>query len=233
MSVASRVTMWKTGLAVLLLPTVALAQEQPRRYVEGGIFLSEAKPVLVVQIENRFEYLGNDEFVLKEAASVDRHHWVDIEDGRVQALIVFQFEGLLEGVDGQYQFDIPEELAGSNYRFSPQLVKFGDHEFVHNTWAFDNAASAKSDPEAESARTLEFLKSKGYEMDDELIMSRHVTAVGEDTRDELIVFYMEPLSAHGRSLHDFPDGGPPSAEFDAVSDLVRERGTQAIRFPSD
>jgi len=47
---------------------------------------------------------------------------------------------------------------------------------------------------------------------------------------ELTVFYIEPLSLHGRSLDDFPDGDPPSAEYDALSNLVKQRSLKAAAW---
>ena len=47
-------------------------------------------------------------------------------------------------------------------------------------------------------------------------------ALGNGTR-KFILLYMEPLARHGRSLADFPDGGPPSDDYDRVSRSVTER----------
>jgi hypothetical protein len=101
-------------------------------------------------------------FVLKETADVERYHWVRVCDGQIEAMIVIQFEGLLDGVEGNYQFGIPDEedIAGSNYRFSARRIRLGEHEYVHNTWAFDNRESAEDNPGAESDRTIRSSKRK-------------------------------------------------------------------------
>lgn len=217
------------GITLLASPP-ALAGEQPRRGVEEGAFVSHGTPKLGVRIDPRFRYLGQDEFTLADRAAVQRHYWVDATDGQVSAMVVFQFEGLLEGVEGHYRFDIPETLAGGNFRYSPQRIRLGDLEYVHNTWVFDHAASARSDPGAEAARAIAFLAERGYALAGELIMSRYVTEVGPERRDELIVFYMVPLERLGHRLADFPAGAEPSPAFDRVSETVTREGRAALRF---
>lgn len=214
---------------LILFASVAAAAD---RYVEEGVFVSESEPPLRVKVDDRFEYLGAIRFPLKGVADVERHHWVRAENGRVLTIVILQFEGYKEGVEGRYRFQIPppEGQAGSNYRFSPERVRLADHAFVHNTWAYDNAASIRDNPESEPAHTVRLLTDHGLSLAGELIMSRFVTEIGEAARSELIVFYMEPLSAHGKSLADFPDDGPASADYDALSELLTERSLDAMTW---
>ena len=217
--------------AGLLTATQAHAGEA--RYLQDIHFVSEHTPAMKMRVNDGLRYVGHIEFVLREIARVDRHHWVAAdEDGRVQRLFILQFEGILDGVEGSYRFGIPgkDQIAGSNYRYSPEPVKLGDHEFVHNTWAYDNAANVRDNPEAEAARTGSFLKDRGFELAGELIMSRFARAVGEDRRNELIIFYLEPLSRHGHTISDFPDRGPVSAAFDALSAKVVERSLASFEI---
>lgn len=125
--------------------------------------------------------------------------------------------------------ELTDAAGGSNYRYSPRSVRLGSHDWVHNTWAFDNAASARENPEYESDMTIRFLAEQGIELPSEFIMSRFVRAVGKDARRELILSYLEPLAAHGRSLADFPDGGPPSEAYDRLSEEVTERSMAIFR----
>jgi len=221
----------------LLLAFGCAAQaEHADRVVVDGVFISPSTPELRLKVDGRFEYLGAASFTLKEIANVERHHWaVTGEDGIVTAMVILQFEGLLEGIDGAYRFSIPEGpgQAGSNFRFSPARIKLGKDEFVHNTWAFDNGESIRENPGSEPAHTSRLLAENRFHLADELIMSRFVTEVGEAGRDELIVFYMEPLSAHGNTLQDFPDGGPPNDTFDSLSALMKERSLNAITWLPD
>lgn len=214
------------GLRFLTLGALALTAcvAQPLRHFGDGVFVSEAHPPMQVRIDAGFEYLGQDNFLLGEGGThgVERHHWVRSEQGQVSAMIVFQFEQILDGVEGQYEFSVPPEkyIAASNYRFAPGLVRLGEHDYLHNTWAFDTRVSAIANPGKESDQTLKLLAARGYTIADELIMSRFVRSVGEDQRREVILFYLEPLRPHGHALSEFPDRGPPSDAFDRVSAVV-------------
>ena len=198
---------------------------------ESRIFRSEAEPRIALRIVPGYRYLGRLEFPLGESALVDRHYWVDAEGGKIRRLIVFQFEGFLPGVEGQYRFSLPkpESQGGSNYRYSATGIRLGGREYIHNTWAFDHEASAREGPGKESDRTLRFFAKHGLEFDAELIMSRFAGIVGHDARRELILFYMEPLAASGYSLADFPDGGSTSTVYDELSGHVTARSFEAFR----
>ena len=111
-----------------------------------------------------------------------------------------------------------------NYRFSLKRVRLGADDYVHNTWAFNNRESAQNNPGRESDRTLKLLEEKGLSLEDGLIMSRYVRAVGDDARREIIIFYMEPLTRSGHGLDDFPDGGPVLESYDRLSSEVKARG---------
>lgn len=189
-----------------------------------------------VRIDSEFEYLGPETFLLGETHEAERHHFVTRNGDEVTALLVFQFERILDGVPGQYEFDVPPEdyLAGSNYRFAAEPVRLGSHDYVHNTWAFNTRESAEQNPGKESDRTLRLLESRGYTLDDGLVMARYVRAVGDDQRKEVIIFYMEPLGRSGHDLGQFPDGGPASDAFNGLSDAVVGRALNAFEvLPSE
>ena len=195
------------------------------RSFDSGLLLSKADPAMKVRIDPAFEYLGPETFMLGDSHEAERHHFVRRDANDVAALLVFQFERILDGVPGQYEFDVPpeEHLAGSNYRFSAQPVRLGSDDYVHNTWAFSNRESAEQNPGKESDRTLRLLEEHGYQLADGLIMARYVRAVGEDQRKEVIIFYMEPLQRNGYDLSEFPDGGPKLESFDKLSETIVAR----------
>lgn len=188
-----------------------------------------------VRIAPGFEYLGPESFLLGETHEAERHHFVKRDVNEVTALLVFQFERILDGVPGQYEFNIPpeEHIAGSNYRFASQPVRLGAHDYVHNTWAFNTRESARNNPGRESDRTLRVLDEHGYRIDDGLIMARYVRAVGDDQRKEVIIFYMEPLQRSGHDISDFPDGGPAAESFDRLSSAVVARARDAFEVLPD
>lgn len=223
-------------LTALLAATFVAAESQlpaaPERGIVDGVFVSESTPPLKIRIDERFRYLGRDRFVLKEVAHVDRHHWVAAENGRVEAMIVLQFEGFLDGVDDHYRYRVPsgEGVAGSNYRFSTEAIELGGAEYIHNTWAYDNAENARNNPGAEADRTRRLLAEGGYRMDDAVVMTRWVRVVGEARRDELIIFYIEPLANFRHRIEEFPDGEPPNQVFDRLSEQVTQRGRESFEI---
>ena len=223
----------KAAFIFALLALLACAPT-PMRSFSDGLLVSEAAPVMSVRIPSDFEYLGPDVFLLGENHEAERHHFIKREDDEITALLVFQFERILDGVPGQYEFNIPpeEHIAGSNYRFAQQPVRLGRHDYVHNTWAFNTRESARNNPGRESDRTLRMLDERGYKLDDGLIMARYVRAVGEDRRKEVIIFYMEPLQRNGHDISDFPDGGPATESFDRLSMGIVTRAQSAFEVLS-
>ena len=99
-------------------------------------------PNLGLKIPPGYRYAGRTEIPLDDRALAIRQHLVALEDKRVQGLVIVQYERLLDGVDGEYRFEIAEPLAGSRWRKSPERIPLAGYEFVHHTWAFDNAESA-------------------------------------------------------------------------------------------
>lgn len=220
-------------IACLLAGQAAYSEDH--RYVSDSIFVSESTPPIRIRVKEDFKYLGNSSFILKDIANVDRHHWVLADDAEIEAMVIFQFEGLRDGVDGRYQFGIPEgaDIAGSNFRYSPKRLYLGNDSYVHNTWAYDNGESVKNSPGAESSFTARLLEEHGYTMQDHLIMSRFVREVGPKQRDELIVFYIEPLSNYHKTLDQFPDGGPANEDFDRLSEEITRRSLNVIQVLAD
>lgn len=114
-------------------------------------------------------------------------------------------------------------MASSNHRVSPERIDLGGFPFVHNTWAFDVVDNVDRNPHAESADTLELIRSGNLLLDTELIMSRFVTEVGPTHRAELILFYLEPLAAHGLTLEGLGESEVPSTDYIAASRSVTQR----------
>ena len=195
-------------------------EESVVRHFEGGVFTSSDHPPLSVHLGEEIEYLGATQFVLMDAAEVDRHHFVKRDaNGGVEALVVLHFEAYLPGIDGAYEFNIPEEAdrAGPNYRFSPEYVALGENEYRHNTWFFDARADVNENPGRELDHTERLLQEHGLTLPDELRMSRYARAVGPEAKREIILFYLEPLEPTGLSLSEFVDGGRGEAVFDSLS----------------
>ncbi len=213
----------------LLLVSACSQQTTDARRVENNILHSAEAPSMTLNPADGFVYAGSVKLPIKNVADAERYHWIIEEDGRIAKLIIAQFEGFFDEVDRTYNILLPEtDLSGGNYKFTPETVMLGGKEFVHNTWAFDNARSARENPDLEAAATLNLLKSKGYTLDGELIMSRFARAVGEDRRHELILFYIEPLADHGYTLANFPEDDAMSEDYEALSDGLRQRSLESL-----
>ncbi len=227
--------MVKKSVIVITLLAVYGCGPTPLRTFDNGLFVSRADPAMRVRVAPDLEYLGADEFVLGGTHAAERHHFLRRDGDEVTALLTFQFEQILPGVPGRYEFNIPsaEHLAGGNYRFAAEPVRLGSHDYVHNTWAFDTRASARENPGKESDRTLQLLDAHGYRIDDGLIMARFVRAVGPDQRKEVIMFYMEPLSRHGHDIDEFPDGGPATQVYDELSAEIVASARRAFEVIPD
>jgi hypothetical protein len=220
------------GLKTLLPAVMLIAATQPasHREVHGRLLRSSTLPKIAILVDDGFVYAGKSSFVLKEKAQVERFHFVQVEEKLIQRMIVVQFEGFLEGIEGSYRFGVPSVLAGGDYRFSPEPIPLGGHDYIHNTWAFDLVANMRSNPGNESGYTYRLLHEAGYEIPHEWIMSRFVRAVGPGSRSEIILFYMEALSELGIELREFPENAPPSRRYEEISKGVTERSLQAIQI---
>lgn len=204
------------------------AEPGPSRFADEGVFVSEERPALEMSIPRDFSYMGSTETLLKGSALAERHHFASVVGGRIDRLIILQFEHYIDGAQGRYNFVIPGVLAGSNYRFSPHRIDLGGFAFVHNTWAFDFAESVSRNPSAESADTLELIRGGELQLDAELIMSRFVTEVGPGGRAELILFYLEPLADNGLTLTGLGESDVPRADYDAASRSLTQRSLMAF-----
>ena len=212
------------------LALVSCGGEKELRSMDGATLVSKENPTMNFQPAEGFDYVGSFKIVLKERANAERYHWVISDNGRVRKMLIVQIEGLLDGQEGKYSFSVPpaDEQSAGNYKFSPEPIELGGKAFIHNTWAYNNKASAEADPDLESASTLKLLTEKGYRLDDELIMSRFVRAVGDDSRHELILFYYEPLADHLWSLTNFPEEEGLTVEYDVFSDMIRSRSLESF-----
>jgi hypothetical protein len=217
-----------TLILFAVIPMVAASQ--PVRTFENGQFVSSADPALEVRIAPEFDYLGSDSFTLHDRAAVERHIWVKAPKGEVEALIVFQFEGLMDGIEGAYSFRIPD---GGNllhdYNIDAERVRLGALDYVHSTWAFDVEQSAREAPEAESARTVRLMVENGLKLPAELMMSRYVTEIGPEKRDELILFYMEPVAFTGKHLSELENSDEGRADYAVWAADLTARGLLAFR----
>jgi hypothetical protein len=188
----------------------------PVRVVASGVLVSRENPAVQIRVDPSLPYVGALRFPLKGIACVERHVFAASDGGRIRRLFIVQFEAILKDSDGIYRWQVrtPETLGGIPYQ--------------HNVFFADTAAEIRRDPDAERARTKEFMDSRGLKMDDEIMTSRFARVVGDERRHELIFFYTEPLAPTGLRVSEFPDG---AAQTPAQKELARafsERSKRAF-----
>jgi hypothetical protein len=196
-----------------------------------GVFVSKRLPEIAIRLPASFRYLGSTAFVLRQLAEVDRHHFLETNpEGSMRSLVILHFESFLPAINGTFNYRMPHppDRAGPAFRFSPEVVTLGEHEYIHNTWFFDAHEDIKSNPDAELVRTAQLLAELGYALPGELQMSRYVRVVSPDRKSEMILFYLEPLAPTGLRIEDFVAGGPAESVVDDLSDRLTARSGEVF-----
>ena len=180
-------------------------QPIPNRSVTQNVLTSNSLPEIAIKVDDEFNYIGNFDFEIiansdeyeasllgKPIAKGERFVFVADSNKILKKLFIVQFEGFLPEYDFTY-----------NYNFD-KAGYIGKNKYRHNTWFYNNSELARQNPANEGAKTTAFLKEKGYEPEDELMMSRFVGLASEDRKNEIIIFYIEMLKGTtGYSLHEF------------------------------
>ncbi len=206
--------------------------EGPQRYFADRTFTSSSLSQISIRFEEDFQYIGSTTFELAGTAHVDRHHLVDVgSDGEVERLVILHFEGFLPESEETYRYRIPpvENAAGPDFRFTLEHIRFGEHDYIHNTWFFNAREDIEANPDRELARSAQLLSSRGYSLPEQLRMSRFVRIVDEEAKHELIIFYLEPLAPTGFRASQFVEGGAGAVVFDSLSAELAARSRAAFR----
>ncbi len=176
------------------------------RYVKGNTLISTINPRIMIEANQEFRYIGYFDFEIKANSDeypaeylgkkvADSYRFVFAnadKNIKIRKLFIVQFEGFLpkNNFKYNYNFDAAENIGNIKYR--------------HNTWFYDNEKNVKENPGNEGAKTLEFLKSKGYVLEPDFMMSRYVGLASEDRKNEIIIFYIEMLkNSTGYSLNQY------------------------------
>lgn len=203
----------------------------PKRYVKDNLLISSALPKIEMQVADEFEYMGSFYFEIKARseeyppelrgkpiAAGNRYVFAKADTNKnIEKLFIVQLEGFLPELDYQY-----------NYRFDTAEI-MGDNKYRQNTWFYNSALLAEENPENEGALTRAFLKEKGYQMQDDLMMSRWVGLASEDRKNEIIIYYLEMLnSTTGHSLEAYEQLDKEAAR--AIRDALVDRSRQSFKI---
>jgi hypothetical protein len=193
--------------------------QKPARSVKGRILTSTAMPAVRLKFDKDFKYVGSQSFVLYDVANAEQHFFVDADkQGRVKRFYWVQFEGYL-----------PTNTHAYNYKAN-KTVNIGGLEFIADAYP-RNLKANPSRPNSDGARAREFLESKGYKMaSDDVLMQRLVYMVDEAKRNELMIIYLEDLSAMKLTAADFAENGRAAARWNEVSTALLERAVKGMEI---
>lgn len=202
------------ALALLALNACALVYPHTRT-VKDNVLTSTELPVIRIAVDPSFRYAGRIPFEVAGLAGGDRLVFVDAEGKRVKRMFVAQFEQWLPGIDETYRYDF------TNAR------DIGGHRWRHNIGWYSQRALRGSNPKGEAAVMHEWLEREGYEVDDELLMSRFLTLGSEDRKSELILFYLERASDNGVTVAELDADESRASSF---AKGLEERSLAAFRI---
>jgi hypothetical protein len=169
-----------------------------------------------MEVDPAFTYVGNITFELKSIALVDRHVFVDATDGRINRMIVLQFEGFLDDNDHTYVWEITNPIV------------LGGKAYKHNLYLFDVSEAIAGDPGAETDHTAAFLEREGYQLENEQMMSRFARIVDAARRHELIIFYHENVLDTGHTLTEISKDGDLLPEYAALGEALTKRSLSSF-----
>jgi len=199
-------------------PVPQQAAATPARTVKGQVLTSSAMPALGLEFGKEFKYAGNQDFILYNVARAEQHFFVDADkQGRIKRLYWVQFEGYL-----------PDNTHTYGYKAN-QVVNLGGLDFIADAWV-RNLKVNPGRPDSDGARARAFLASQGYRLaSDDVMSQRLVHLVDEAKRNELMIIYLEDLSATGLSASDLSPGGRAAAQWGDLSKQLLDRAVKSMK----
>ena len=189
-----------------------------QRTGQDTVLRSEKLPVIAIQIDPAFKYVGSTSFILYNVAHVEQHHFVAADAGRrVLRQLWFQFEGYLENNSRTYNYSGMDTLNINSFTF------------LHNAYPLNIEESYAARPTSDSAHVVDFLREKGYWLTGD-IMSHRMVWLDPDRRNELMIIYSEGLDATGYRPSDPAEGGPAASEWEALSRGLQERSLSSFKI---
>jgi hypothetical protein len=191
--------------------------QQQIRQVKGQTLTSTEMPAVRLKFDKQFKYVGGHEFILYDVARAEQHFFVDADkEGRVRRLYWIQFEGYL-----------PSNTHTYNYKVN-QTVKIGGLDFIADAYA-RNIKANPGRPDSDGSRARAFLESKGYRLlSDDVMSQRLVHIVDDSKRSELMIIYLEDLSAMKLTAADLAAGGSAAARWNEISKGLLERAVKGM-----
>ena len=200
------------------------------RFVKGNTIISKKLPKIEIKVDEEFSFVGKFDFEIiassdeysedmqgKPVAVGERYVFASTDENQsVNKLFIVQFEGFLPENDLIYNYDFDK----SNF--------IGENKYRHNTWFYDSKKLAQGNPSNEGAKTRTFLEEKGFQLEDQFMMSRFVGLASENRKNEIIIFYHEMLKkTTGYSLEEY-EKSINDEEVKAIRDSFIERSRRSF-----
>ncbi len=200
------------------------------RFVKGNTIISKKLPKIEIKVDEEFSFVGKFDFEIiassdeysedmqgKPVAVGERYVFASTDENQsVNKLFIVQFEGFLPENDLIYNYDFDK----SNF--------IGENKYRHNTWFYDSKKLAQGNPNNEGAKTRTFLEEKGFQLEDQFMMSRFVGLASENRKNEIIIFYHEMLKkTTGYSLEEY-EKSINDEEVKAIRDSFIERSRRSF-----
>lgn len=206
----------------MLVALTAIATDRifaQTRPVRGQILISTQLPSVSLEFAKPFKYVGGHSFVLYEVANAEQHFFVDADkEGRIKRMYWVQFEGYLPSNSHVYDYQ------------ATKVVNIGGLDFIADASA-RNIKANPGRPDSDGNRARAFLTSKGYRLgSDEVMMQRLVHLADKEKRNELMIIYLEDLSARNLTAADLAAGGKAADEWKSVSKGLLERATKNLKL---
>jgi hypothetical protein len=195
------------------------ATAQPTRTVNGRVLTSNEMPPVRLSFSKPFKYVGSQSFILYDVANAEQHFFVDADkQGRIRRMYWVQFEGYLPGNTHTYRYK------------ANKIVNIEGLDFIADAYA-RNVKANPGRADSDGSRARAFLESKGYRMaSDEVLSQRLVYLVDEAKRHELMIIYLEDMSAMGLTSADVATGGRAAAQWDQISKGLLERAMKSMQL---
>ena len=197
---------------LLILPSAAAAQRTVHHLVE-----SAAQPCIRVAIDPELRYLGRVEGpVMGGRARAERFVFGVLEGGALGRTVIVHFEAMM-----------PDSAGAFNYpRF--RLDTIAGEEYLRQVWPAPGFELFRTGPIADLLRAHDILAESDW------IMHRWARGLGEDKRSEMLLFYLEPVSAVGSTVAelatDWEPRGIAGPSHAALETAVMERSRGAIHI---
>ncbi len=184
--------------------------------IGGRCFSPQQIPLLEIEVDPAFRFLGGFDFDLKGIARAERHLFVEPAGKLARRMVIVQYEGFLEGNSMSYSYQ-PE-----------RPVRLGGQVYGRDNYFFSIAADIAAAPGTEIDYTLRFLGQAGYEVEDEQMTTRFARILGPGRRHEVLIFYHENISSTGRRLAEIARDDLVRPEYQEIAEALTRRALNSF-----